>query len=145
MESVSKMTAGLLYWLLLKATLLSFSGFGSLPQVREDLVIRHAVVTDDQLNRAVLVARTTPGPMGVYVVSVGYEAIGVRGAIAGWLALATPALLIIPLLFVAGKFTSHPRAIGAINGLIMASATLLVWSSGSLIVEMIGTIRRLIA
>ena len=132
------MTTFALYLVVLRATLFSFSGFGSLPQVREDLVIRQAVITDEQLNRAVLVARTTPGPMGVYVVSAGYEVKGLRGAVVAWLALATPALLIIPLLFFAGRLGSHPRAIGAINALILASALLLVLSSWPLAVDLVG-------
>ncbi len=131
------MTSFALYLLLLRATLFSFSGFGSLPQVREDLVTRHAVITDDQLNRAVLVARTTPGPMGVYVVSVGYEAMGMRGAVAGWLALATPALLVVPLLMIAGRLAAHPRAMGAINALILASAVLILRSSVPLARELL--------
>lgn len=137
------MTTFALYLVLLKATLFSFSGFGSLPQVREDLVIRRAVITDEQLTRCVLVARTTPGPMGVYVVSAGYEATGLRGAVAGWLALATPALLVIPLLFLAGRLASHPRAFGAINALILASAVLLVLASWPLAVDLLGKVRQL--
>ena len=132
------MTAIALYWLLLKATMFSFSGFGSLPLVREDLVVRHGVLSDEQLNRAVLVARTTPGPMGVYVVSAGYEAGGVLGAVAGWLALATPAFLVVPLLFAAGRLANHPRAIGAIKALILASAVLLVQSSWPLALDLFG-------
>ena len=115
-----------LYFVLLKATLASFSGFGSLPQVREDLVVRRQVVSDEALNRAVLVARTTPGPMGVYVVSVGYEAAGLPGALAGWLALATPALLVVPLWGVASRFMHHRRVRGAISALVLASAVLIL-------------------
>lgn len=137
------MTAFTLYLLLLKATIFSFSGFGSLPQVREDLVIRHGVITDEQLSRAVLVARTTPGPMGVYVVSVGYDAKGLPGAVAGWLALVTPALLVVPLMFIAGRLAQHPRALSAINGLILASAVLLVLSSGPLALDLLERLRAL--
>jgi chromate transporter len=138
-------TAFVLYWLLLKATLLSFSGFGSLPQLREDLVVNRAVITDEQLNRAVLVARTTPGPMGVYVVSVGYEAKGLSGAAAGWLAMATPALLVIPLLHAFARIAGHPRALGAIHGLILASAVLVLLSSWPLALDFLRSIQRLTA
>jgi chromate transporter len=73
---------GVLYLLLLKATLTSFSGMGGLAQIRQDLVVTHAVLTDDELSRAVLFGRSTPGPIGVYVVSVGYSVRGrVRGAV----------------------------------------------------------------
>ena len=78
------MSAITLYVILLKATVASFSGFGSLPQVREGLVVQRHVLSDDALNRAVLVARTTPGPMGVYLVSVGYEVAGRGRRQGGW-------------------------------------------------------------
>ena len=130
------MNVVVLYLVLLKATLLSFSGFGSLPLVRDDLVVRRAVLTDDQLNRAVVVARTTPGPMGVYLVSVGYQAAGVNGAVAGWLAMATPAMLVLPLLFASVRLANSRRAVGAINGLVLASAVLLVLSSVPLGVDL---------
>ena len=81
-----------LYLLLLKATVTSFSGLGSLPVIRQDLVVTRRALTDSQLNAAVAVGRTTPGPAGLYVVSVGYFAAGVPGAIAGWLAMVTPSL-----------------------------------------------------
>lgn len=138
------MTTLTLYLLLLKATIFSFSGFGSLPQLRDDLVLARAALTDQQLNRAVLVARTTPGPMGVYVVSVGYAVGGVPGAVAGWLAMATPAVLIIPLLFVVRRLTSDPRAYGAINALILASAVLLLLSSWPLALDLAARMRQLI-
>jgi chromate transporter len=126
-----------LYLVLLKATVASFSGFGSLPQLREDLVVRRQVLTDDALNRAVLVARTTPGPMGVYVVSVGYEVAGPGGAAAGWLAMATPALLVIPLYGASATAMRHPRARNAIGALVLASAALIILTAGPLLRDVI--------
>ena len=84
------MKAILLYLLLTKATITSFSGLASLPVLREDLVVHRHLLTDAQVDTAVVVSRTTPGPIGVYVVSVGYFAGGILGAIAGWLAMITP-------------------------------------------------------
>jgi chromate transporter len=66
------MSVFLLYLLLTKATITSFSGLASLPVIREDLVVHRRVLTDTQLDTAVVVSRTTPGPIGVYVISVGY-------------------------------------------------------------------------
>jgi len=57
--------------------------------VRGELVVERAVLTDAQLNEAVVITRATPEPAGLYVVSVGYFARGIPGAIAGWLAMAT--------------------------------------------------------
>ena len=80
----------LLYLLLLKATVVSFSGLTSIPLVRNDLVVRRAVITDQQLNSALAIGQTTPGPVGLYIVVVGYFVDGIPGAAAGMLALATP-------------------------------------------------------
>ena len=60
-----------IYLLLLKATMTSFAGMGSLPQIRQDFVETRAAVTDQELSQAVLVGRATIGPMGAYVVGAG--------------------------------------------------------------------------
>jgi hypothetical protein len=83
------MNVFLLYALLLKATLTSFSGLASLPMVRNDLVVERKMLTDRQLNTAVAAGRTAPGPNGLYLVSVGYYAGGLPGAAAGLLAMMT--------------------------------------------------------
>jgi chromate transporter len=61
----------LLYLLLLKGTVTAFAGQASLPVVQDALVIQHHVLTNEQLNEAVVITRSTPGPVGLYVVSVG--------------------------------------------------------------------------
>jgi chromate transporter len=122
------MKALLLYMLLLKATVSTFSGLASLPLLRNDLVLHRHLLTDSQLNTALVVSRTTPGPVGVYIVSVGYFADGLPGACAAWLAMITPALLIIPLLKFAGRRAEHPRVKSTIRAIVMASAGLL-WAA----------------
>lgn len=115
-----------LYLLLLKATVTSFSGLGSLPVIRQDLVLTHRALTDSQLNAAIAVGRTTPGPAGLYVVSVGYFVSGVPGAIAGWLALATPSLSVILFLRYLGRKVEHRRVKSALQAIVLASAGLLL-------------------
>lgn len=116
----------LLYLLLLKGTVTAFAGLASLPMIQEALVMQHHVLTDTQLNEAVVITRSTPGPVGLYVVSVGYFVAGVPGAIAGWLAMITPALLIIPLLRFAGRVSEHPRVKSILQAVVIASAGLLL-------------------
>lgn len=123
-----RMNAFVLYFLLLKATVTTFSGLASLPVVREDLVVNRHALTDEQLNAAIVVTRTTPGPIGLYVVSIGYFAGGIPGAVAGWAAMVTPALLIIPLIHLMGSRAEHPRARGALQAVVLSSAGLL-WAS----------------
>ncbi|MBV8817338.1 MAG: chromate transporter [Acidobacteriaceae bacterium] len=120
------MNVGLLYLLLLKATMTSFSGLASLPVLRSDLVVHYGVLTDRQLNTAVAAGRLGPGPAGNYVVSVGYLVGGVAGACAGWLAMITPAFLIIVLIRLLGSRADHPRAQGVVRAVTLASGGLLL-------------------
>lgn len=115
-----------LYFLFLRATATTFAGLASLPEIRSELVVQRHMLTDDQLNASVVITRSTPGPVGVYVVSVGYFAGGLVGASAGWLAMATPALAIILLLSYMGKRVDHPRVKGLLRTVVLASAALLV-------------------
>jgi chromate transporter len=137
------MNALLIYLLLLKATMTSFAGMGSLPQIRQDFVETHGVISDEQLSQAVLAGRATIGPMGAYVVAVGYFAGGWRGAIAGWLAMITPALVAIPILAVIQRWLHLPRIRAAVDGVIIASAVLLVGSGAALALDAVQQLMRL--
>jgi len=119
----------LLYLLLSKAVVTSFSGMASLPIVRQDFVVTRHILTDRQLNTAIVAGRTGPGPNGLYLVSVGYFAAGLPGALAGLIALLTPAFLIIPLMSWVGKYANLPRIRGAIRAVILGSAGLLMAAS----------------
>jgi chromate transporter len=120
------MNVVLLYLLLLKATLTSFSGLSSLPVVRGDLVVHHKLITDRQLNAAVAAGRVGTGPLGLYIVSVGYFAAGIPGACVGCLALMTPAFLIIPMLRYLGSRAESPRLQRTIRTVILAAAGLVL-------------------
>lgn len=117
------------YVLLLKAVATSFAGMGSLPQIHEDFVETRQALTDEQLSRAVLVGRSTPGPVGAYVVAVGYFAAGWRGAVAGWLAMITPALAAIPLFTLMQRWLHVARLRAAVEAVVIASAVLLLSSA----------------
>lgn len=114
-----------LYLLLLKATLTSFSGLASLPMIRSDFVLHYHLLTDRELNTAVAAGRLGPGPVGIYVVSVGYLVSGVPGACAGWLAMITPAFLIIPMLRFLGRRSEHPRIKSVTRTVLLAGAGLM--------------------
>ncbi len=124
-----EMNLVVLYMLLLKAVVTSFSGMASLAMVRQDLVVTHRVLTDRELSTAIAAGRTGPGPNGLYLVSIGYFIAGVPGATAGMLALITPAFLIIPLMKWAGAYANIPRIRSAIRAVILSSAGLLISAS----------------
>jgi chromate transporter len=137
------MSAAVIYLLLLKATVTSFAGMGSLPQIRQDFVETRRAISDQQLSQAVLVGRATIGPMGAYVVAVGYYAGGWPGALAGWLAMMTPALVAIPLMTLIQRWLHLPRIRAAVDGVIIASAVLLVGSGTTLAIDAVQQLMRL--
>ncbi len=118
----------LLYFLMLKASVTTFNGPSSLPVLRDDLVVKRQILTDRQLNAAVTAARSAPGPMGIYIVSIGYFAAGVPGAILGWLAMVTPAFLVIPVIRYAGHRVEHPRVRSTLEASMLATAGLILAS-----------------
>ena len=133
------MSLSLLYLLLLKATITSFSGLASLPIIQYELVAKHHVLTDQQLNAAVALARTAPGPAGGYVISVGYFVSGIAGGIIGWLALITPALLAIPLAHTIARTSDHPRAKAVVDAVVAASAALILVATIPIATQALGS------
>jgi chromate transporter len=119
------MTALTLYWLFLRVVLLSFSGFATLPLLRDALVVDRGILTDTQLNDAIAISQSSPGPLGLYVVVVGQFVRGLPGALAGLLALATPAVLAIPI---SGLVLRGNAGVlqGACSGIVIASCGLMV-------------------
>jgi chromate transporter len=111
-----------LYWTFLMATATSFTGMSSLPLVRHELVAKQHWITDADLNAALLIGRTTPGPNGIYLVAVGYFAAGYPGAATAALALATPAILIVFLLRALGERTEYANLQSAIRYVILGGA-----------------------
>lgn len=128
------MNALLLYLLLLRATVMSFSGFASVPVIREDLVLERAVLSDEQLNSAIAMSQASPGPLGLYLVIVGYFVAGIPGAIAGALALASPAILAVPI----SRAVRRGRATeirGATSGIVIASCVLMITTAMQMLPE----------
>jgi len=137
------MNVAVVYLLLLKATVTSFAGMGSLPQIRQDFVETYHLVSDDALSEAVLVGRATPGPMGAYVVAVGYLAGGWAGAVAGWLALVTPAFVALPLLATVQRWLHLPRIRALVDAVVVAGAALLVPAGLGLAADAVRQVLRL--
>lgn len=133
------MSVSLLYLLLLRATVMSFSGFASVPIVREDLVERRAILSDEQLNTAIALSQASPGPLGVYVVIVGYFVGGIPGAVAGMMALVTPAVLAVPILRIVRRGNAS-MVRGASSGIMIASSVLMLATSAQLAPEAIPTV-----
>ena len=83
------------FWLFLKASLLSTGGLGNLPFLHRDLLALGWAKESDFVT-AIAVGNVSPGPTGLWSISLGYLTFGWLGA-----GLATAALCLPPLLALA--------------------------------------------
>jgi chromate transporter len=82
------------FWLLLRASLFSTSGTGNLPLLHDDYLAR-GWATERQFVEALAVGQVSPGPAGLWVVSLGYLTDGIRGSLLATVAITIPPILIV--------------------------------------------------
>jgi chromate transporter len=118
-----------LFLVCLKASMLSSGGLQALPLLRDDLITQRSVLTDADFLSAVAIGRITPGPNGLFIVTIGYYAAGLPGALVGALGLALPPFLAIGLVRAHRSLAGRPWVAGLTRG-IAASAVGLLCSLG---------------
>lgn len=111
----------LYFWLFLKASLFSTGGIGNLPSLHADLIARR-LATNQQFAEALTIGQLSPGPNGLWVVSLGYLTGGVGGSLLALLALTLPPLLILGVERGYRRVQHHPAAEGFVAGLTLAVA-----------------------
>lgn len=109
-----------LFGLMLRASLFSSGGMGNLPALHDDL-IRRNWADEHSFGEALAVGQVTPGPNGLWVVSLGYLADGLRGALLATVAITIPPLLVLALdRLVRRALGEHPAMEGFTRGLSLA-------------------------
>jgi len=85
----------LIYFLLFfKASLFSTGGFSNLPSLHQDL-IGNGWATDADFGQSIAIGQISPGPNGLWVISLGYMTYGYLGAFLALIAITLPALLVL--------------------------------------------------
>lgn len=97
------------FWLFLKASLLSTGGLGNLPFLHQDLPALGWAKENDFIT-AIAVGQVSPGPTGLWSVSLGYLTYGWLGAGLAGLALSLPPLLVLLVSAFYHRF-EHTRAV----------------------------------
>jgi len=124
---------GRLFWLILRATLFSTGGSGNVPILYNDLrPLGYA--SEQQFAEALAIGQVTPGPTGLWVVSLGYLLDGVRGALLATVAVTLPPLLILVVERVYRRVGAHWAVQGFLRGLGLAVA-------GSFVIVIVGLVR----
>jgi chromate transporter len=109
-----------LFWIMFKASLLSTTGTGNLPIVHQDLISR-GWATDRQFAESLALGQISPGPTGLWVLSLGYLVGGLRGAVLTLVAISLPPLLVLLLVHGVYRRWGHHAAVqGFVRGLGLA-------------------------
>ncbi len=95
------------FWIFLKASLLSTGGTGNLPFLHQDLVPRGWARESDFLT-AIAVGQVSPGPTGLWSISLGYLTFGWLGAILALVALSLPPLVVMGVAAVYNRIEKNP-------------------------------------
>ncbi len=116
----------LLYFILfLKASLFSSGGFSNLPSLRQDLLGRRWA-SDAQFGQAIAIGQVSPGPNGLWVISLGYFTYGVLGAALALIAITIPPLLVLVISAQYARVEERAWVQGAMRGVSLAVIALLV-------------------
>lgn len=116
-----------------RASLFSVGGMAALPLLRQDLV-GGGLLSDDDVIAALTIGRMSTGPSGLYIVAMGYLAMGLPGAIVALLAAIIPPMLVVPAAAIVRPRLMQPRVAGAVRGVAVAAAGLVVATSLQLLV-----------
>ena len=111
----------LYFWLFLKASLFSTGGLGNLPSLHADLTARH-LASDKQFAEALTIGQLSPGPNGLWVISLGCLTGGLPGTLLALTAILLPPLLILAIERGYRRVQHHPAAEGFVSGLSLAVA-----------------------
>ena len=119
------MTPMAFFLYVLRAALLSSGGFGNVSSLHDSFVPR-GMATDAQFVQALTVGQLSPGPNGLWVVSLGYLMLGPWGSVAAFVGIMIPPILVIGIERLYSRVQHHPAVEGFIRGLNLAVAGLFV-------------------
>jgi chromate transporter len=109
----------LFFGLSLKASLLSTGGLGNVPSLHSDLLSK-GFATEKTFGEAIAVGQVSPGPNGLWVISLGYFVGGITCALAALVSVSLPPLLVLVSQKLYARVKHHPAVEGFMSGLSIA-------------------------
>lgn len=106
------------FWLFLKASILSTGGLGNLPFLHRDLVALGWANESDFIT-AIAVGQVSPGPSGLWSISLGYLTFGWLGSGLALAALSLPPLLIVGVATIYDRMEKLPGVQNFSTGLAL--------------------------
>ncbi len=115
-----------LYFLLfLKASLFSTGGFSNLPSLHQDLLGAGWAVEAD-FGESIAIGQISPGPNGLWVISMGYLTYGYPGALLALLAITLPPLLVLGVAAIHARIERRRWVEGLMHGISLAVVGILL-------------------
>ena len=111
--------------LFLKASLFSSGGFSNLPSLHQDL-ISNGWAKEVDFGQSIAIGQISPGPNGLWVISLGYLTYGYLGALFALIAITLPPLLVLAVAAGYTHIEHQPRVQGAMYGVSLAVIGLLL-------------------
>lgn len=116
----------LIYGLLfLKASLTSTGGFSNLPSLHQDL-LGAGWATDADFTESIAIGQISPGPNGLWVISLGYLTYGFAGAAMALVAITVPACLVLGVAAIYARIERQRWVEGLMRGFGLAVIGILV-------------------
>lgn len=106
------------FWLFLKASLFSTGGLGNLPFLHKDL-LASGWASEADFVTAIAVGQLSPGPTGLWSISLGYLTYGWLGAGLALLALSLPPVLILGVAAFYNQLETRPLMQNFTRGLTL--------------------------
>jgi chromate transporter len=108
----------LFFGVVLKSVLFSIGGFGPLPSLHTDF-IAHGWANEKQFTEALAVGQITPGPNGLWVVSLCYLVAGLPGAVLACIAILVPPLFVLLIQQCYARIANRPATQGLLDGVVL--------------------------
>lgn len=108
----------LFFGVVLKSILFSTGGFGPLPSLHTDF-IANGWAGEQQFTEALAIGQLTPGPNGLWIVSLCYLVAGLLGAVLACIALLLPPLLILIVQRCYARIANRPATQGVLDGVVL--------------------------
>lgn len=116
----------LIYFLLfLKASLFSTGGFSNLPSLRQDLLSLHWAV-EVEFGESIAIGQISPGPNGLWVISLGYFTYGYLGVILALIAVTLPPLLVLGVAAIHARIEQQRWVDGLMRGVSLGVVGILL-------------------
>jgi len=123
----------LIYFLLFfKASLFSTGGFSNLPSLHQDL-IGNGWASESDFGHSIVIGQISPGPNGLWVISLGYFTYGYPGAFLALIAIILPALLVLLTAAVYHRIEHLNWVAGFMRGISLAVVGILLTVAWSII------------